>query len=79
MSKAKVEDLPHGAIGRVAEKSGYSRSLVAAVARGERRNVLVEELLWMEKRDYQAKMRRIERLKEEMKKHRFGEIDTSSR
>ena len=71
MSKAKIEGLPQGAIGRVAAKAKVSESLVRKVASGERRNVLIEEFLWIEVRDYRARLRRIERMKQVLKEAGF--------
>lgn len=73
---AKIEGLPHGACSRVAAELGVSKSLVQAVARGERQNVRIEEALLRVKRDHDARMKRIERMKAKMKEYRFGEIDT---
>ena len=72
----KIEGLPHGACSRVAVELGVSKSLVQAVARGERQNVRIEEALLRVKRDHDARMKRIERMKAKMKEYRFGEIDT---
>lgn len=73
---AKIEGLPHGACSRVAAELGVSKSLVQAVARGERQNVRIEEALLRVKLDHDARMKRIERMKAKMKEYRFGEIDT---
>lgn len=73
---SKIEGLPHGACSRVAAELGVSKSLVQAVARGERQNVRIEEALLKVKRDHDARMKRIERMKAKMKEYRFGEIDT---
>jgi len=73
---SKIEGLPHGACSRVAAELGVSKSLVQAVARGERQNVRIEEALLRVKRDHDARMKRIERMKAKMKEYRFGEIDT---
>lgn len=73
---SKIEGLPHGACSRVATELGVSKSLVQAVARGERQNVRIEEALLRVKRDHDARMKRIERMKAKMKEYRFGEIDT---
>lgn len=72
----KIEGLPYGACSRVAAELGVSKSLVQAVARGERQNVRIEEALLRVKRDHDARMKRIERMKAKMKEYRFGEIDT---
>lgn len=72
----KIEGLPHGACSRVAAELGVSKSLVQAVARGERQNVRIEEALLRVKLDHDARMKRIERMKAKMKEYRFGEIDT---
>lgn len=73
---SKIEGLPHGACSRVAAELGVSKSLVQAVARGERQNVRIEEVLLRAKRDHDARMKRIERMRAKMKEYRFGEIDT---
>ena len=73
---SKIEGLPHGACSRVAAELGVSKSLVQAVARGERQNVRIEEALLRVKLDHDARMKRIERMKAKMKEYRFGEIDT---
>lgn len=70
---SKIEGLPHGACSRVAAELGVSASLVQAVARGERNNVRIEEALLKLKRDHEARMRRIERMKAKMKEYRFGD------
>ena len=72
----KIEGLPHGACSRVAAELGVSKSLVQAVARGERQNVRIEEALLRVKLEHDARMKRIERMKAKMKEYRFGEIDT---
>jgi hypothetical protein len=72
----KIEGLPHGAIGSVAEELGVSRSLVAKVAAGERRNAKIEEALWQRVYSHEARMARIRRMRQKMEKYRFGEIDT---
>lgn len=73
---AKIDGLPHGACSRVAEELGVSASLVKAVARGERNNVRIEEALLRVKRDHEARMKRIERIKAKLEELRIGEIDT---
>ena len=73
---AKIEGLPHGACSRVAAELGVSASLVQAVSRGERRNVIVEEALLKVKREHEARMKRIERMKAKLEELRIGEIDT---
>ena len=73
---AKIEGLPHGACSRVAAELGVSASLVQAVSRGERRNVIVEEALLRVKREHEARMKRIERMKAKLEELRIGEIDT---
>jgi thiamine phosphate synthase YjbQ (UPF0047 family) len=61
--RQKIEGLPYGACSKVAAKLGVSKGLVQMVARGRRCNVIVYEELLRVKRDYQARMKRIERLK----------------
>lgn len=73
---AKIEGLPHGACSRVAEELGVSASLVKAVARGERNNVRIEEALLILKREHEARMKRIERIKAKLEELHIGEIDT---
>lgn len=73
---AKIDGLPHGACSRVAEELGVSASLVKAVARGERNNVRIEEALLRVKRDHEARMKRIERIKAKLEELHIGEIDT---
>lgn len=73
---AKIDGLPHGACSRVAAELGVSASLVQAVSRGERRNVIVEEALLKVKREHEARMKRIERIKAKLEELRIGEIDT---
>lgn len=73
---AKIEGLPHGACSRVAAELGVSASLVQAVSRGERRNVIVEEALLKVKREHEARMKRIERMKAKLDELRIGTIDT---
>lgn len=73
---AKIEGLPHGACSRVAEELGVSASLVKAVARGERNNVRIEEALLRLKREHEARMKRIERIKAKLEELHIGEIDT---
>lgn len=71
---AKIDGLPHGACSRVAAELGVSASLVKAVARGERRNIRIEEALLRVKRDHEARMVRIRRLKEKIEALHIGEI-----
>lgn len=73
---SKIEGLPHGACSRVAAELGVSASLVQAVARGERNNVRIEEALLKVKREHQARMKRIERIKAKLNELKVGEIDT---
>ncbi len=73
---AKIEGLPHGACSRVAAELGVSASLVQAVSRGERRNVIVEEALLKVKREHEARMKRIERMKAKLDELQIGTIDT---
>lgn len=73
---AKIEGLPHGACSRVAAELGVSASLVQAVSRGERRNVIVEEALLKVKREHEARMKRIERMKARLDELQIGTIDT---
>lgn len=73
---SKIEGLPQGAIGSVAEELGVSRSLVAKVAQGKRRNAKIEEALWQRVYSHEARMARIRRMKAKMEQYRFGEIDT---
>lgn len=75
----KITGLPYGAIASVAESMHLSASYVAKVANGERRNAKVEEALWQRVYSHEARMARIRRLKEKLKKYRFGEIDTSTK
>ncbi len=73
---SKIEGLPHGACSRVAAELGVSASLVQAVSRGERRNVIVEEALLKVKREHEARMKRIERIKAKLDELQIGTIDT---
>lgn len=73
---SKIEGLPHGACSRVAAELGVSASLVQAVARGERNNVRIEEALLILKREHEARMKRIERIKAKLNELKAGEIDT---
>ena len=73
---SKIEGLPHGACSRVAAELGVSASLVQAVSRGERRNVIVEEALLRVKREHEARMKRIERMKAKLDELQIGTIDT---
>lgn len=73
---SKIEGLPHGACSRVAAELGVSASLVQAVSRGERRNVIVEEALLKVKREHEARMKRIERMKAKLDELQIGTIDT---
>lgn len=73
---AKIEGLPHGACSRVAAELGVSARLVQAVSRGERRNVIVEEALLKVKREHEARMKRIERMKAKLDELQIGTIDT---
>lgn len=73
---AKIDGLPHGACSRVAAELGVSASLVQAVSRGERRNVIVEEALLKVKREHEARMKRIERMKAKLDELQIGTIDT---
>lgn len=73
---SKIERLPHGACSRVAAELGVSASLVQAVARGERNNVRIEEALLKVKREHEARMKRIERMKAKLDELQIGTIDT---
>lgn len=73
---AKIEGLPHGACSRVAAELGVSASLVQAVARGKRNNVRIEEALLKVKREHEARMKRIERMKAKLDELQIGTIDT---
>ena len=73
---AKIDGLPHGACSRVAAELGVSASLVQAVARGERNNVRIEEALLGVKREHEARMKRIERMKAKLDELQIGTIDT---
>jgi hypothetical protein len=73
---AKIEGLPHGACSRVAAELGMSASLVQAVARGERNNVHIEEALLKVRREHEARMKRIERMKAKLDELQIGTIDT---
>lgn len=73
---SKIDGLPHGACSRVAAELGVSASLVQAVSRGERRNVIVEEALLRVKREHEARMKRIERMKAKLDELQIGTIDT---
>lgn len=73
---SKIDGLPHGACSRVAAELGVSASLVQAVARGQRNNVRVEEALLRVKREHEARMKRIERIKAKLEELHIGEIDT---
>lgn len=71
-----IDGLPHGACSRVAAELGVSASLVKAVARGERRNIRIEEALLRVKRDHEARMKRVERIKAKLNELQIGTIDT---
>ena len=73
---SKIEGLPHGVCSRVAAELGVSASLVQAVARGERNNVRIEEALLKVKREHEARMKRIERMKAKLDELQIGTIDT---
>ena len=73
---SKIEGLPHGACSQVAAELGVSASLVQAVSRGERRNVIVEEALLRVKREHEARVKRIERMKAKLDELQVGTIDT---
>jgi len=78
---AKIDGLPRGAYSKayqmLKEKGcSYSMSLIAAVAKGERRNVIVEEALLKVKREHEARMKRIERMKAKLDELQIGTIDT---
>lgn len=73
---AKIDGLPHGACSRVAAELGVSASLVQAVSRGERRNVIVEEALLKVRHEHEARMKRIERIKAKLEELQIGTIDT---
>lgn len=73
---SKIDGLPHGACSRVAAELGVSASLVQAVARGQRNNVRIEEALLRVKREHEARMKRIERIKAKLEELHIGEIDT---
>ena len=73
---AKIEGLPRGACSRVAAELGVSASLVQAVARGERNNVRITEALMRVKREHEARMKRIERMKAKLDELQIGTIDT---
>lgn len=73
---SKIDGLPHGACSRVAAELGVSASLVQAVARGERNNVRIEEALLKVKREHEARMKRIERIKTKLDELQIGTIDT---
>ncbi len=73
---SKIEGLPHGACSRVAAELGVSASLGQPVSRGERRNVIVEEALLKVKREHEARMKRIERMKAKLDELQIGTIDT---
>lgn len=74
---AKIEGLPHGACSRVAAELGVSASLVQAVARDERNNVRIEEALLKVKREHEARLKRIQRMKTKLEDLRIGDIDTT--
>lgn len=73
---AKIDSLPYGACSRVAAELGVSARLVQAVARGQRNNVRIEEALLRVKREHEARMKRIERIKAKLEELHIGEIDT---
>lgn len=60
----------------MAAELGVSASLVQAVARGERNNVRIEEALLKVKREHEARMKRIERMKAKLDELQIGTIDT---
>ena len=73
---SKIDGLPHGACSRVAAELGVSASLVKAVARGERRNIRIEEALLRIRREHEARIKRIERIKAKLNELQIGTIDT---
>ena len=73
---SKIDGLHYGACSQVAAGRKVSRSLVVAVARGERQNVRIEEALLRMKLDYEARLKRIERVKAKLAELKIGEIDT---
>lgn len=75
----KIEGLPHGACSRVAAELGVSARLVQAVAKGQRNNVRIEEALLRVKREHEARMKRIERIKAKLEELHISEIDTRQR
>lgn len=63
MSKHPPLTLPPGTYVKIAEELGYTASYVAAVARGKRRNALIENRLHQEALNYQRLQQRNRRLK----------------
>ena len=63
MSKHPPLILPRGTYASLAEELGYTASYVAAVARGKRRNALIENRLHQEALNYQRLQQRNRRLK----------------
>ena len=81
---AKIDGLPRGACSKVfyalKEKGySYSMSLIAAVAAGLRQNPIVEEELLKVKKEHQARLKRIERMKAKLDELQIGKIDTACR
>ena len=78
---AKIDGLPRGACSKafyaLKDKGySYSMSLIAAVAAGFRQNPIVEEELLRVRREHQARLKRIERMKAKLDELQIGEIDT---
>ena len=63
MSKHPPLTLPRGTYALLAEELGYTASYVAAVARGKRRNALIENRLLQEALKHQRLQQRKRRLK----------------
>ena len=63
MSKHPPLTLPRGTYALLAEELGYSTSYISAVARGKRRNALIENRLLLEAIKHQRLQQRNRRLK----------------
>ena len=73
----RFSNIPYGSIKAVAADMGVSVSLVSKVARGERRNALIEEALTKKVLENKARVKRIERMKARLAEVKTGTIDTS--
>ena len=63
MKKQALLPLPPGTYAKIADALDYSESYVAMVARGQRRNAVIELQLQQESLNYQRLQQRIRRFK----------------